>query len=40
MPAFAGCALAMAFLMSGLMEAIGHLAMIIGAYARGLGFAK
>ena len=36
----AGCALALAFLLSGLMEAIGHLAMIIGAYSMGLGFAK
>ena len=36
----AGCALALAFLMSGLMEAIGHLAMIIGAYSMGLGLAK
>jgi hypothetical protein len=36
----AGCALALALLLSGLMEAIGHLAMIIGAYSMGLGFAK
>ncbi len=36
----AGCALALAFLLSGLMEAIGHLAMIIGAYSMGLGFSK
>ena len=36
----AGCALALAFLLSGFMEAIGHLAMIIGAYSMGLGFAK
>lgn len=36
----AGCALALAFLLSGLMESIGHLAMIIGAYSMGLGFAK
>ncbi|MFC1706049.1 cation:proton antiporter [Planctomycetota bacterium] len=35
-----GCALALAFLMSGLMEAVGHLAMIIGAYSMGLGLAK
>lgn len=36
----AGCALALALLLSGLMEAIGHLAMIIGAYSMGLGLAK
>ena len=36
----AGCALALALLLSGLMEAIGHLSMIIGAYSMGLGLAK
>lgn len=35
-----GCALALALLLSGLMEAVGHLAMIIGAYSMGLGLAK
>jgi Kef-type K+ transport system membrane component KefB len=36
----AGCALALAFLLSGLMETVGHLTMIIGAYSMGLGFSK